>query len=633
MIRNTASQTISASLVSRTDGSAVTSGTTTVYVTKDAGTQATGAGTVTHEGNGEWSYVPTQGETDAVHVAFTFTNSTAVQATVNVYTRPSGTGFPAVDASNRVDLGKLMGVVLTTSGNVVTFPLGISIVPTTTSTVAVNIKGGAAATGMVIAGGNYDSIPDVTGTGLTISAGNDSGNAGDHRGLRVLKGSANTEGVLVTGNINAVLDTVTTTTTATNLTNLPTIPSNWLTAAGIAASALNGKGDWNVGKTGYALTATTGLGNQTANITGTITTATNVTTVNGLAANVITAAATAADFGTEVGTAVWATTTRVLTAGTNIALAKGTGVTGFNDLSAAQVNTEVDTALTDIHLDHLLAADYDPAAKPGVSTALLNELVESNAGVSRYTAAALAQAPSGGGGTADWTADERTAIKAILGVPGSGTTPVTPTTGMLDTINDNIASLSAGSGSGAFVVAITVTDGTNPLQNAIVRLTEGANTYRATTNVSGVATFSLDAATYTRSITKGGYTFTPNTLAVSGATTSTSAMTATTIPPPSDPDGCTVTIRARTQQLVAQAGVTIGFRYISLPAGSGMALPVNPLLITTDSNGDATAELLQGATIKFWRGKEPALANTANTFTVPAASTYELPDLLGEDAT
>jgi hypothetical protein len=33
-------------------------------------------------------------------------------------------------------------------------------------------------------------------------------------------------------------------TTATNLTNLPSIPANWLTAAGIAANALNGKGDW-----------------------------------------------------------------------------------------------------------------------------------------------------------------------------------------------------------------------------------------------------------------------------------------------------------------------------------------------------------------------------------------------------
>jgi hypothetical protein len=47
---------------------------------------------------------------------------------------------------------------------------------------------------------------------------------------------------------------------------------------------------------------------------------------------------------------VWSVATRILTAGTNIVLAKGVGVTGFNDLSAAQVNTEADTALS----------DYDP---------------------------------------------------------------------------------------------------------------------------------------------------------------------------------------------------------------------------------------------------------------------------------
>ena len=71
-------------------------------------------------------------------------------------------------------------------------------------------------------------------------------------------------------------------------------------------------------------------------------------------------------------------------------------ITSLNDLSAAEVNAEVDTALTDIHLDHLLAADYDPASKPGVATALLNELVESDAGVSRFTANALEEAPTGG---------------------------------------------------------------------------------------------------------------------------------------------------------------------------------------------------------------------------------------------
>lgn len=75
--------------------------------------------------------------------------------------------------------------------------------------------------------------------------------------------------------------------------------------------------------------------------------------------------------------------------------------TGFNTVvpdaaGTAATPAEVATALSNIHLDHLLAADYDPASKPGIATALLNELIESDGGVSRYTANALEQAPSAG---------------------------------------------------------------------------------------------------------------------------------------------------------------------------------------------------------------------------------------------
>jgi hypothetical protein len=86
MRKNVASQVVCAQLTSKTDGSAVTAGTTTVYVTGDGGTQASGGGTVTHEGQGCWSYVPTQAETNYNHVAFTFVNTSAVSVTVNVYT-------------------------------------------------------------------------------------------------------------------------------------------------------------------------------------------------------------------------------------------------------------------------------------------------------------------------------------------------------------------------------------------------------------------------------------------------------------------------------------------------------------------------------------------------------------------
>ncbi len=88
-----------------------------------------------------------------------------------------------------------------------------------------------------------------------------------------------------------------------------------ITAAKFAAASLNGKGDWNIGKTGYSLTAATGLGNQTADITGnlsgsvgsvtgavgSVTAAVTVGTIN---ANVVNASALAADAVTEIASAV-----------------------------------------------------------------------------------------------------------------------------------------------------------------------------------------------------------------------------------------------------------------------------------------------------------------------------------------
>jgi hypothetical protein len=63
----------------------------------------------------------------------------------------------------------------------------------------------------------------------------------------------------------------------------------------------------------------------------------------------------AASFAANALDAVWSTATRVLTAGTNIVLAKGTGVTGFNDLDAAGVrgavglaSANLDTQLTEV---------------------------------------------------------------------------------------------------------------------------------------------------------------------------------------------------------------------------------------------------------------------------------------------
>jgi hypothetical protein len=82
--------------------------------------------------------------------------------------------------------------------------------------------------------------------------------------------------------------------------------------------------------------------------------------------------------------------------------AAGAGLTAvpWNPAWGAEVQSEVQDAIEANHLDHLLAVTYDPASKPGAADALLNELVESDSGVARFTANALEEAPSGTGASA-----------------------------------------------------------------------------------------------------------------------------------------------------------------------------------------------------------------------------------------
>lgn len=94
MKKNVASQAIGCQMVAASDGSAFT-GSVTVSVTGDAGTQATGSvgsGACTHEGNGYHTYAPAQAETNYDLVAFTFTGTGAIPATVQIYTSFPQTG-------------------------------------------------------------------------------------------------------------------------------------------------------------------------------------------------------------------------------------------------------------------------------------------------------------------------------------------------------------------------------------------------------------------------------------------------------------------------------------------------------------------------------------------------------------
>ena len=102
MQKNVAGQRIGVQMVSASDGTAFT-GSVTVYVTGDAGSQAigsVGSGVCTHEGNGYHSYAPAQAETNFDLIAFTFVGSGAVPVTVQVYTAINPvTAVPTAEAN------------------------------------------------------------------------------------------------------------------------------------------------------------------------------------------------------------------------------------------------------------------------------------------------------------------------------------------------------------------------------------------------------------------------------------------------------------------------------------------------------------------------------------------------------
>jgi hypothetical protein len=168
----------------------------------------------------------------------------------------------------------------------------------------------------------------------------------------------------------------------------------------------------------------------------------------------------------------------------------------------AEINATVDTALTDIHLDHLLAADYDPANKPGTATALLNELVENDGGVSRFTENALEQGP-GGAGSDPWETE----------VPGAYDVG---TAGYILGTNLDVAvsSVEGAAGAGAIEFTYTVTEqgSGDPIADVDVWVTSdsaGTNTIASgRTDASGEVVFMLDAATVYIWRQKQGWNFT-----------------------------------------------------------------------------------------------------------------------------
>ena len=183
-------------------------------------------------------------------------------------------------------------------------------------------------------------------------------------------------------------------------------------------------------------------------------------------------------------------------------------------------------------------------------------------------------------------------------------------------------------GSGAYSITIKVTDGIDPLEGANVRVSEGGLHYYATTDASGNAVFSLDAATYSVGVFKSGYQLTPATRTVTGNESGTLVndlvMTARAVPAaPSSPTLTTVFIDAFDIEGNAVEGETITFTIFTLPTATEeeTLLTGGAKTAITDVAGRASIELESGVTYK---AANTLLFGPNGLFFTPTGETFNL---------
>lgn len=169
--------------------------------------------------------------------------------------------------------------------------------------------------------------------------------------------------------------------------------------------------------------------------------------------------------------------------------------------SASAISTQVNTDLTAAHgagtwttatgfATEAQATAINDLLDPEIAQmkVILDQLATmlQGTGPYKFTSDALSLAPAGGGGGGggDWNVDEKSTIKAVLGIPNTGTTPVTPTTGILATLHTLVKLATAGavgtvqiSGAGDVkTLAFKDTDGTTTIATVQWNTATGART-------------------------------------------------------------------------------------------------------------------------------------------------------------
>jgi len=400
--KNTASQYIYFGLVNATTGAALTGASVTAYRALDGNAQASATGTTTELGNGQYRFNLSQADTNANNGSYLFTATNAVIVEKSVV-------FTAVDPTDAAAFGisRLDAAV------------GTRATQTSVDTLATYVD-----TEVAAIKAKTDNLPTDPADASDIAASFATVNAT----LATIAGYIDTE----VAAIKAKTD------------NLPIDPAD---ASDIAASFSTLTGLINT-LTSYVDTEVAAIKAKTDNLPSDPADASDISasfvTVNNTLATI------AGYVDTEVA-AIKAKTDLIpadigsVLVSTNVNQ-REVAVTGSHHIAAdvhefqPGVITAADFAAGAIDANALAADAATEIANAVAATQALSRLdsmIESDgAGQFRFDTIALENAPAGGGGGGtDWTSNERTAIRSILGFDSNGTVSL-PTVGVMDAIKD-----------------------------------------------------------------------------------------------------------------------------------------------------------------------------------------------------
>lgn len=186
----------------------------------------------------------------------------------------------------------------------------------------------------------------------------------------------------------------------------------------------------------------------------------------------------------------------------------------------------------------------------------------------------------------------------------------------------------AGTGTGARSVAVTVLLSGTPVEGALVRLTKGAESFIGATDSSGLITFNVNDGTWDVSITAAGASFPGASLVVDGPEAVSYSLTASSAIIPSEPGFVTGYWLCLSPSGVPEAGATVSIQVSALPSGS-VGLALDDTIRTATSGVDGVAQfvnLIPGVRYGIWRG-----AGDRFYVTIPmdAVSPLELSSIIG----